>query len=295
MSRAHSPLRYPGGKSCMLQMVSDILVENGLSRGHYAEPYAGGGSLALALLFKGMVSDIHLNDLDPGISAFWWAILNEPEAFIAKVEKCEITVPEWRKQRAIYQAADLGNRLDLGFATFFLNRTNRSGIIGSGGVIGGLDQTGNYKIDCRFNRSELVKRVTRINKYRSRIHLYAQDAVDFLASIPVLCPKRTFVAIDPPYFVKGSSLYTSFYNSDDHAGVAAAIKQLDRPWILTYDAVEPIRKLYQDRRQYLFDLKYSVQTKRTGTELLVVSKGLRVPESLREAQVHRPQYRSVAA
>lgn len=294
MSRAHSPLRYPGGKSCMLQMVSDILVENGLSRGHYAEPYAGGGSLALALLFKGMVSDIHLNDLDPGIAAFWWAILNEPGAFIEKVETCEITVPEWRKQRAIYQGADLENRLDLGFAAFFLNRTNRSGIIGTGGVIGGLNQTGNYKIDCRFNRADLVERIKRINKYRARIHLYAQDAVAFLSSIPDLCPKQTFVAIDPPYFVKGSSLYTSFYNADDHAVVAGAIKQLERPWILTYDAVEPIRKLYRDRRQYLFDLKYSVQTKRTGTELLVVSKGLRVPEHLREAQIHRPQHRTAA-
>lgn len=279
----------------MFPLVAEILMENNLTRGHYAEPYAGGGSLALSLLFAGLVSDIHLNDLDPGISCFWRCILDETDAFAELINACEISVPEWRRQRAIYLAGDVSDPLALGFAAFFLNRTNRSGIIGTGGVIGGLEQTGNYKLDCRFNRDDLINRIRRIKKYRSRIHLTSQDAVEFLRTIEGRCPKRTFVAIDPPYFVKGSSLYTSFYNAEDHAVVAASVLALDRPWILTYDAVEPIKALYKDRRQYLFDLNYSVQTKRVGTELLVVSKGLRMPEPVREAQIHRPQYRAAAA
>lgn len=294
MARAHSPLRYPGGKSCMLPLVSEILIENSLQRGHYAEPYAGGGSLALALLFNGMVSDIHLNDVDAGVSSFWWSILNETRQFSQLVKCCEISVPEWRRQRAIYQAADVSDPVALGFAAFFLNRTNRSGIIGTGGVIGGLEQNGNYKIDCRFNRDDLVSRIERIKKYQSRIHLYRKDAIEFIKDIPACCPSKTFVAIDPPYYAKGSSLYTSFYNAADHAEVAQAILGLERPWILTYDAVEPIKDLYRSRRQYLFDLNYSAQTKRVGTELLVASKGLRVPEAMRTAQVHRPQYRTAA-
>lgn len=294
MARTHSPLRYPGGKSSLLPLISGVIKENGMSRAHYAEPYAGGASLALSLLFTGQVSDIHLNDVDAGIWSFWHSVLNSPRELSELVLNTPITVDEWQRQRATYKAGDAGNPLELGFATFFLNRTNRSGIIGTGGIIGGLSQTGDYKIDCRFNREELARRIQRIHQYRSRIHLYREDALVFLKRGADELPRQTFFAIDPPYYVKGSSLYTSFYSPEDHAEVADAILQLPRPWVLTYDAAPAIRHLYRDRRQYLFDINYSVQTKRLGTELLVVSKGLRMPEAVRERQSHRPQYRVAA-
>lgn len=278
----------------MFPLVSTILRVNGLNRSHYAEPYAGGGSLALALLFSGRASDIHLNDVDEGIWSFWYCVLNQTDALIEKIESTQVTVEEWRRQRAVYKSPCPRSELDLGFATFFLNRTNRSGIISTAGVIGGLEQRGNYKIDCRFNVEELVRRIKRIARYRGRIHLYREDALDFLKRIDQLLPKRTFTAIDPPYFQKGSSLYTSFYNPDDHAKVAAEILKFEKPWILTYDDAPEIRRLYSSRRQYLFDIKYSVQTKRIGTELLIPSKGLVMPTDVKEAQVHRPQYRAAA-
>ncbi len=217
MTQANSPLRYPGGKSCLYPLVAEILQENGLKRAHYAEPYAGGSSLALALLFAGQVSDIHLNDVDPGIWCFWHSVLNETDAFLGLVESATLNVEEWRRQREIYRNGRDSEPLELGFATFFLNRTNRSGIIGTGGVIGGLSQGGNYKIDCRFNKEDLIRRVRRIRKYRGRIHLHREDAKAFLQRVANDLPRRTFCAIDPPYFVKGSSLYTSFYSPADHA------------------------------------------------------------------------------
>lgn len=278
----------------MLPLVSSILKENGLSRGHYAEPYAGGASLALSLLFGGHVSDIHLNDVDAGIWSFWHTVLSEPEWMVERIRSVEITIDEWHRQRAIYKAGDANCPSELGFATFFLNRTNRSGIIGTGGVIGGLDQSGNYKLDCRFNREELARRILRIYQYRSSIHLYRDDALDFLGRCNRELPEQAFLAIDPPYYVKGSSLYTSFYTPADHADVSSAILCLERPWILTYDAAPEIQALYRSRRQYLFDIHYSVQVKRTGTELLVASKGLRIPEDVRALQSHRPQYRVAA-
>jgi DNA adenine methylase len=294
MARTHSPLRYPGGKSSLQTLIGGILKENGLARGHYAEPYAGGASLALALLFSGQVSDIHLNDVDAGIWAFWHTVLTDPAPFLDLVQKLPITIDEWHRQRSIYKAGDPDDPLSLGFATFFLNRTNRSGIIGSGGVIGGLDQTGNYKLDCRFNREELSRRIQRIFQYRSRIHFYREDALKFLDRCVTDLPTQTFLAIDPPYYGKGSSLYTSFYTPSDHRLVSKSILDLPRPWILTYDAAPEICALYKDRRQYLFDINYSVQVKRLGTELLVVSKGLRLPEEVRARQTHRPQYRTAA-
>ncbi len=280
MAKTHSPLRYPGGKSALFGIVRDIIEINGLRRSHYAEPYAGGASLALNLLFQRQVSDIHLNDVDVGIWSFWHSIIEHSEEFVSLVEHTELTVREWLRQREIYRSADPSDPVQLGFATFYLNRTNRSGIIGSGGVIGGLEQSGNYKMDCRFNRADLINRLRRIRKYRSQIHLSRLDAIEFLTKVETRLPQKTFCAIDPPYFVKGSSLYTSFYKPDDHAKVALALARMTRPWLLTYDDAQEIRKLYSDRRQFNFSINYSVQTKRSGTELMIFSDQLVVPGHL---------------
>ncbi len=295
MSLAISPLRYPGGKTCMLGQVSRILRGNKLDRGHYAEPYAGGCGLALSLLFSGFVSDIHVNDIDRSIWSFWHSILNDTEKFIKLMEKTPVTIKEWKRQRRIVQAQDSSDPMKLGFAAFFFNRTNRSGIIKRGGVIGGLEQNGNYPIDCRFNKNELARRIRRIQKYRGRINLHRKDAMKFIDHVENNLPAQTFLCIDPPYFHKGSTLYTSFYKRKDHEKVADRILKLESPWILTYDYCEEIHDLYVDRRQYQFSLNYSAQVKRLGTELLIASKGLRIPDDLRASQVHRPQYRDTEA
>lgn len=290
MARPHSPLRYPGGKSCLKPLISRLIKDNRLERCHYVEPYAGGCGLALALLFEGFVSDIHINDIDPSVWCFWHSVLEHNAELIEKIRTTEVNVSEWRRQREIQLAEDRSNPVTLGFAAFFLNRTNRSGIVKGAGVIGGLEQKGNYKIDCRFNKDELIRRIKRINKYRSRIHLTNQDAIDFMSESESL-PAKSLLCIDPPYFNKGSSLYTSFYNPEDHAKVADAVLGLKHPWVVTYDDADQIRGLYKGRRQFIFDINYSLQTKRVGTELLIASKGLRLPEEIRERQVHRVQYR----
>jgi DNA adenine methylase len=288
-----SPLRYPGGKTCLLGPISHILRSNRLERGHYAEPYAGGCGLALALLYGGFVSDIHVNDIDPAIWSFWSMVLDHTEEFIELMDKTPVTLREWRRQREILRNHN-SDAMSIGFAAFFLNRTNRSGIIKNAGVIGGLEQDGNYTIDCRFNKEELARRIRRIRKYRGRINLYRMDAIKFIGLVEKKLPKDTFLCIDPPYFHKGSSLYTSFYKRKDHEKVADRILRLTSPWVLTYDYCDEIHALYTARRQFQYSLNYSAQEKRRGTELLIVSKGLRIPEALRASQVHRPQYRAAA-
>jgi DNA adenine methylase len=293
MSLATSPLRYPGGKSCMLGPVSRILRGNKLERGHYAEPYAGGCGLALSLLFSGFVSDIHINDIDRSIWSFWHSVLNDTDKFIRLMEKTPVTIKEWKRQRRVIQSSE-SDPMKLGFAAFFLNRTNRSGIIKRGGVIGGLEQNGNYEIDCRFNKEELARRIRRIAKYRGRINLHRKDAIKFIDHVEKNLPAETFLYLDPPYFQKGSHLYTSFYKRKDHEKVADRILKLKSPWILTYDHCEEIHDLYVARRQFQFSLNYSANVKRLGTELLIASKGLRIPDDFRASQVHRPQYRTAA-
>lgn len=278
----------------MLPLASALLRLNGLERGHYAEPYAGGCGLALSLLYGGHVAEIHINDLDPTVWAFWHCVLDRTEELVELVETATVTVDAWREQRAIHKARDLTDPLALGFSTFFLNRTNRSGVIGSGGVIGGLKQAGAYPIDCRFQRDDLARRIRRVSRYRDRIHLTNLDALDFLSLCEGSLPENAVYFIDPPYYAKGSSLYTNFYKPDDHAKLAAKVLALGCPWVVTYDDVPEIRRLYRDRRQFNFGINYSLHEKRIGSELLVVSKGLRVPDVARDRQVNRPQYRAAA-
>lgn len=201
------------------------------------------------------------------------------------VQRTPVTISEWHRQQEIQRNPSQAGVLELGFSTFFLNRTNRSGVIKGAGVIGGLSQEGNYKLDCRFNRDDLARRIRRAAKYKSRIHLTNSDAVPFLRETGRTLPESTFYCIDPPYFAKGSSLYTNFYGPDEHAIVAKAILKLKQKWIVTYDYAEEIRALYLQRRQYIFDINYSVQTKRVGTELLIASKGLRLPIEIRQRPV----------
>lgn len=287
MNRA-SPLRYPGGKTCLYGIVSKILLDNGLDRGHYVEPYAGGCGLALELLYGGHVSDIHINDLDTAVWSFWHCVLNHTDSLVSLIESTPITIDEWHKQKEI-QSAKSTDTLSLGFSTFFLNRTNRSGIIKKAGVIGGLTQSGNYKIDCRFNREDLVRRIQRIAKYKNRIHLTNGDAVPFMLKTQKKLGHQAFFCIDPPYFNKGPYLYTNFYGESEHKKVAVTVLRLHTPWIVTYDCAQEIKDLYRTRRQFTFNINYSVQTKRVGSELLIASDGLVIPKEIRKRKATRDQ------
>lgn len=261
----------------MFSLMAAIIQENGLARMPYAEPFAGGCGLALTLLYNGYVSDIHINDIDPSIWSFWDSVLNRTDELVELIWNADLSIDGWRLQRERLLEGRVDNPLELGFAAFYLNRTNRSGIIKGAGVIGGLAQAGTYKLDCRFNREDLVRRIQRVAKYKKRIHLTRMDALDFLENIDQQLPRKAMLCIDPPYFHKGSSLYTSFYRPSDHADLANVIQSLDRPWVVTYDNTPEIVSLYAAQERFTFDVSYSVQTKRAACELLVASPGLLLP------------------
>ena len=269
--RTVSPLRYPGGKSCLFNTMVETIKSNFSSPPHYCEPFAGGGGLALSLLFEGIVQVICLNDLDPGIWSFWEALLNHTDEFIKLVEETPVNIEEWENQKRIMKQGDASNPLMLGFSTFFLNRTNRSGIIKNAGVIGGKSQSGAYKIDCRFNKVDLVHRIKRVASFKSQIILSNLDASLFLKSGPFSESDKILFFIDPPYFSKGSQLYTNSFAENDHQKFAEHVQRLEFPWMLTYDNEKKIQSLYSAYRQFTFQLSYSAGTKRAGTELFVCS------------------------
>jgi DNA adenine methylase len=277
VSRSASPLRYPGGKACLYDLAVDFLVTNSLHQRCYIEPYSGGCGLALSLLFAGHVSQIHLNDLDRSIWAFWSAVLDHTDEFIDRVASTSVTADEWERQRTLQSQKQTADVLDLAFSTFFLNRTNRSGIIHSGGMIGGKAQSGTWKLDCRYNKLDLIERIKRVSKYRGRIFAYNENAEVFLAQLGKSIPSTGVLYVDPPYFEKGSKLYKNSYRSEDHRRIAELLSRINNPWFLTYDNVPPIRKLYSAFSSVELDIGYSVQTKRRGSEILVVSEGLSLP------------------
>ena len=268
MKRSPSPLRYPGGKACIFDMTKDILVGHNLSGWQYAEPYAGGCGLALSLLFDGVVSKLHLNDIDLSIATFWESLIFHTDELVDRVENVTFTIEEWRKQKQIQKEKLTANPLDLAFSTLYLNRTNRSGII-KAGVIGGLAQTGNYKMDCRFNKADIISKIYAIAKRQSDICIYNLDAIDFIHRVEN--QENLVLMIDPPYYNKGQTLYANFYRHDDHAKIADVLTNTTLPWILTYDNTPEIIELYRDFNQYSFNINYSVANKRVGSELLITS------------------------
>ena len=295
IGRYPSPLRYPGGKGKIVNYIKLLLLENNLVGIDYVEPYAGGASVALSLLFEDFADCVHINDINPGIHAFWAAALNATAELCERIAATDVTIDEWHHQRSILTAAD-SDPVDLAFATFFMNRTNRSGII-RGGVIGGLDQTGNWKLDARYNKEELIRRIQKVGRHRTRIVLTCIDAATYLHQWTNPGGNPAFVYLDPPYFVKGEGLYDNFYNSDDHAQVAKAVAQLKQPWIVSYDAHPEIIKLYNGSHHIRYSLSYSANSARpSGAEVMFFSKGLELPDHMPSGipavEVNRAQARA---
>lgn len=264
----YTPLRYPGGKGKLAAFIQEIYKANDLSDGTYVEPYAGGAAIALKLLLEGFAWNIIINDIDKRIFSFWWSILNETEQFCKKINDCKVDIATWNKQKFIHLNIDQYSLEEIGFATFFLNRTNRSGIL-SAGVIGGKNQTGNFKIDARFNKRDLISRIELIAKYKSRIKLYNKDALILMREINNTFNKKTLVYYDPPYFKKGKLLYHNFYTYEDHQSLATFIRGTNYPWIVTYDNVKEIKEMYLGENYANFDISYYAHMDRPkGKEIL---------------------------
>jgi DNA adenine methylase len=277
-----SPLRYPGGKSKVSSFIEDMLLLNNLEGCNLYELYAGGAGASLNILFSGLCNKLILNDLDYHIYAFWQSILNHTEDFIRLIRDTDVNIENWDLQKDIYEKYYNHEILEVGFSTFFLNRCNRSGILYKAGPIGGRSQTGNYKIDVRFNKNDLINRVEQIANFNDKIEICNLESLEMIDSIFKNEKEKTFLFLDPPYYIQGEHLYLSCYDDNDHEALSKKLLfNSKKNWFLTYDNCDRINELYSDLRRSELSMSYTLQNKRKAKEVMVFSDSLYLPKQVR--------------
>lgn len=276
-NKLYTPLRYPGGKARFAPFIASVMANNDLIGGHYLEPYAGGAGVALELLFEGHASHIHVNDADPAVADFWMAVTQQTDDLLRLLHDTPVTIQQWHHWRSILRGEITVGQVERGFATLFLNRTNRSGIL-KGGVIGGLKQDGAYRLDARMKKDVLTKRIMKIADHADRITVYYEDALSLLKRCKDFLPAKALIYLDPPYYVKGQGLYRNFYDHDDHLAIAKLLQtsRFSRRWIVSYDDVAEIRRMYARSLALGYGIPYTAQTRYDGAEVMFFSPKLKI-------------------
>jgi len=268
-----SPLRYPGGKSNIAPLIRFILkkthneAKGGLT---YIEPFAGGAGVAINLLLDGAASKVVINDYDKSVYSFWRALKFETDALIDLIKKTPVNIHEWHQQKNIYLKTSNKYSLELGFAAFFLNRTNRSGIL-KAGPIGGYEQKGTYQMNARYNKEALVDRIKKIALHKNALFIYNKEIRSFISHVIPKYSDNALVYFDPPYYAHGKRLYKNFLTYKDHVEIADHIYQyVPCDWVLTYDNASEIENIYSPYHYTCkkYTLNYSAANKGKGTELI---------------------------
>lgn len=277
MSSYYSPLRYPGGKNCIFDFVSNLFHKNSMLGISYAEPYAGGAGLALRLLLKGYVEHIYINDFDRAIYAFWETVVKSPNELCKWIEEVNVSIDSWFYYREIYRNSSTNEILELAKATFFLNRTNISGVI-KGGVIGGFQQSGKYKINARFNKADLIARIQNISNFKQCITVSNLDGIDFIKKLENK-NEDIFIYLDPPYYKKGAELYMNYFSKTDHMNLSEHVHRLKKKWMVSYDNHDFILKLYENKSRLTYKLAQNTSN-RIGDEVLIFPDSMQFKDSM---------------
>lgn len=281
-----TPLRYPGGKSVLTSFFRELFRMNDMEHVVYAEPYAGGVGAGINLLLLNEIERLIINDANMGIYSFWRTVVEESDRLIAAIEETTVNLEEWRRQKAIVNESKTPS-FELGFATLFLSRTNRSGILNAGPIGGGTQERqerATYKMDCRFNKERIIAKIQAIAAHGDQIRVHNEDAMGFLRGLQ---DDNLFVYLDPPYYEQGKALYLSYYKPEDHQKLAEYLcSEAPFRWVLSYDNVPQIREMYAGQDCYKFELNYSAADKKKGSEFITHSDNIQFPTALEIRRSH---------
>jgi DNA adenine methylase len=293
MKRVSSPLRYPGSKVRITEMVAGLFEQNLLVGSHLYEPFAGGSAVSLALLANDFIPSATWVERDPMIYAFWWMVKEAPEKLINRMMSGRVTLAAWQRMQPVrdIRKPTEANRATLGYAGLFFNRTCFSGIVGAG-PIGGMTQGSSYGIDCRFNKKELASAIRECSKIMEKVHVIFGDGITFLQKYCLKMPEHSVVYIDPPYATNGYKLYRYHFDKAQHEQLADAVGNLRVPWLMSYDNHSLIRSLYIGEQAKYVKTYQSLRGSRFVKEILLLSNDFVLPTSNHTAP--SPRYRGRA-
>jgi DNA adenine methylase len=278
MERVMSPLRYPGSKVRIAEMVAGLLEKSLLVGSHMYEPFAGGSAVSLNLIFNNFVRSATWVERDPMIYAFWKMTKDKPEVLIDRMMCGEITLATWQNMQPLRRIdkPSKGNLAELGYAGLFFNRTCFSGMVGAG-PIGGMAQASPYKIDCRFNKRELAFSIRKASDILTNIEIIFGDGLEFLKNMHTKMPPHSVVYIDPPYVTNGHKLYRYYFEEADHVQLADIVNDLRVPWMMSYDNYDLIRDLYLGEQTKFVKTYQSLGGSRFVKEILLLSNDFLLP------------------
>jgi DNA adenine methylase len=268
-----SPLRYPGGKRRLVPYIAAALAENDLQPDFFVEPYAGGASVSLELLYLDLVGRIVIGDSDPMVNAFWETVVTDVDWLCEQVESISLDLKTWEHMKQTNFRA----RRKLALACLYLNRTSFNGALHEGaGPIGGKAQSSEYDIGCRFPRKRLVSRLRKCAKLADRIDVApAQDAMITVRNARDRARREdasTFFYLDPPFWAKSRFLYRHSFTDLAHDRLADQLHWLHDHFLLSYDPAPKIVELYTGHTAGTvaeIELLYSGSSRSAGTEIVI--------------------------
>jgi DNA adenine methylase len=269
-----SPLRYPGSKQALVDYVIRFLDANDFRGREWVEPCAGGASVALSLLSRGAVCRATIVEKDPLVYAFWKCLKTQPALLCHLVHGLNITLETWNQFQK-YRSADALKKyplIELALAGLFFNRANYSGIIGAN-PIGGMSQSSDYKIDCRFTKSTVIDRMIAASLVMDKMTVVRGDVVSYLRrNSERLIQDNSVVYVDPPYVLQGKKLYRHHFKTRDHMRLAEFLNAAPFPWLVSYDNVPFVVELFRGQKVRPIWLKYTVRRARRADELLITNQ-----------------------
>lgn len=253
MVRLKTPYRYPGAKTRLVCKIYPFIKDRLRGCTSYAEPFVGGGSVLLKVAEESKLR-LLVNDADNAISSFWLSLCSKRSVANLKSLIRDIT-PTVEFHAECRTFLDSAITSEAAFAGLYLNRTSFSGILTSG-PIGGRGQRSRWGVGCRYNKTELLKRVDSLHDaLSSRMLVYSADFESFISKCD---SEETFIYLDPPYYEKGDSLYRHKMTVNDHARLSSILRSLVSPWVLSYDDCDEVRSLYSWANLCEVPVRYSI-------------------------------------
>lgn len=273
--RYQSPLRYPGAKSGLSNVIGELITTGQRSPqvrrvDLLVEPFAGGASTTLRLVGAGTVERALLADANPMVAAFWQVAASRTPELVERISdehtkyvavggaQALARWDYWRAWTAAPGTPQATQDLELATKCLFLNRTTFSGILhGQAGPIGGRAQTSEYGIGCRFNLEGLIERLEYVGHLYDTgrlVDVWRSDWKTTLHGVAsrykTLLPDRVVAYLDPPYLSKSGKLYGRSFDVQaaqagkdldwmaglQHHNLAEYLRrEMQYRWILSYD------------------------------------------------------------